>query len=137
MKNELKALFLVLAAVAFPRFDSPAHCEDSSAHMGMDIASPEGAEVRTSDSGTVLSVKPFKRGEGQVTIGSIDGSVQLYVYVRPCVAAGQTVWAGEVIGHADTGAFTVKNIIHYGFRREPGGLFVDPALHLEPGMNRP
>ncbi|WP_243358421.1 M23 family metallopeptidase [Fundidesulfovibrio terrae] len=107
-----------------------AQSEISSYHYGVDIDNQEGADVQATDSGTVLSVTPFKRGEGQITVSNIDGSESMYVYVKPFVEVGQRVHAGQKIGITDTNGFEVKNIIHYGFRPSPGALFVDPMSHL-------
>ena len=114
---------------ALPRLGN---CAAYSAHYGIDIENPVGAHVLASDSGTVVSVTPYKRGENQVTIRTGGGAECIYVYVKPLVAVGQVVMAGDVIGVMDTSAPTVRGMFHYGYRPEAGGMFVDPRKHLPP-----
>lgn len=104
--------------------------EIASYHYGIDIQNPEGADVKASDSGTIISVTPYKRGENQVTISHRDGSESVYVYVKPTVVVGQRVSSGDVIGVTNTSGFSIRNQIHYGFRSAPGTMFIDPESRL-------
>lgn len=125
----VRFMIAIMLIMAIPHM---AHCDDYSAHYGIDIESALGSAVRASDSGTVVSVTPFMRGENQITIRTRTGGECIYVYVKPSVAVGQEVVGGQAIGVTDGSAPTVREIFHYGYRNKPGGLLLDPVAHLPP-----
>jgi murein DD-endopeptidase MepM/ murein hydrolase activator NlpD len=97
-------------------------------HRGIDIAAEPGAEVRAPADGTV-SFAGVVVDRPVVSIRHADGLVSSVEPVVPCVSAGDTVVAGQVVGavageprHEPAGG------LHLGARLH--GEYVDPALLL-------
>ncbi|MHC5903345.1 murein hydrolase activator EnvC family protein [Streptomyces sp. S6] len=99
-------------------------------HRGVDLAAPPGTPVRAVAPGRVAFAGTVA-GRGVVTL-SLDSDPGLrttYEPVRPAVAEGDAVTAGEVIGEvAPDGAHCAVPCLHWGLKR--GGAYLDPLTLL-------
>jgi murein DD-endopeptidase MepM/ murein hydrolase activator NlpD len=119
----------------------PSEDDPNRIHKGIDIPNANGADVRASDSGTVIRTEPFPirvnpktrkeyGGESVVIIQHIDGSTSRYLHTAPTVKVGDYVIAGNVIGKTDKSGKTWNGYhIHYEYRT-PDEKPVDPREHL-------
>jgi murein DD-endopeptidase MepM/ murein hydrolase activator NlpD len=97
-------------------------------HRGIDIAAEPGAAVRAPADGTV-SFAGVVVDRPVVSIRHADGLVSSVEPVVPCVSAGDTVVAGQVVGAlAGAPRHEPAGGLHLGARLH--GEYVDPALLL-------
>jgi murein DD-endopeptidase MepM/ murein hydrolase activator NlpD len=127
---------------------------ETHVHQGVDIAAPEGTEVRAASGGTVVAVDPdgVRTGYGNTVIiehGGMDrGVLTLYAHLSGFgggISVGRRVEGGDVLGYVGTTAapnapvgahlhFEVlaKKVLYKGAvvvnREEPGRL--DPVVWL-------
>ncbi|MFM7212505.1 MAG: murein hydrolase activator EnvC family protein, partial [Actinomycetota bacterium] len=102
-------------------------------HRGVDLAADPGAVVRSAGPGRVVYAGPLARRfvisiEHATPIAGLgSGWRTTYEGVRPAVAVGDIVSAGEVIGSLDTRG-THCRCLHWGLKR--GSSYADPLLLL-------
>ncbi len=107
---------------------------DWRTHDGVDLQAEAGSAVSAAAAGTVLAVAEDDRMGTTVTIQHENGYVTTYASLHPevCVAAGDSVSAGTVIGTVGTTALAELSLgehVHFSVTRD--GETVDPAQLLE------
>ncbi|MCO1654376.1 M23 family metallopeptidase [Pseudonocardia sp. S2-4] len=112
-------------------FRPPAH-PYGPGHRGVDLAGAPGAEVLAARAGTVVFAGPVG-GPGVVSVLHDDGLRTTYQPVRPLVATGAAVAAGQPVGRLDPGHAGCPDpaCLHWGVRRGPGE-YLDPLVLLRP-----
>lgn len=102
---------------------------DEEYHTGLDIAVPEGTEVRATADGVVLYAGDGG-GYGRVVfIQHASGFVTVYGHnSKLLVVAGQTVKAGQVISLSGSTGYSTGPHVHYEVRYD--GKIADPAYFL-------
>ena len=108
-----------------------------AAHLGLDIAAPEGTPIKAPADGVVTLVAPSLFFNGNVVI--LDhglGVTTLYAHLaRFSVIEGQPVRRGDVIGIVGkTGRVTGPHL-HFGLNVRGVGLDPAPVLGPQPGAN--
>jgi murein DD-endopeptidase MepM/ murein hydrolase activator NlpD len=100
-------------------------------HRGVDLAAPPGTAVRAAAAGVVIYAGVLA-GRPVVSIAHAGGLRTTYEPVRPAVAVGQRVAAGEVIGALEAGhpGCPASACLHWGARL--GETYVDPLALLGP-----
>ena len=90
----------VVQGYSMDRLAYNATTRDWRTHAGMDIAAPEGSEVRAAAEGTVLAVFTDDLLGRTVTVEHADGWVTHYANLaeEAAVSAGDRVEAGQVLG---------------------------------------
>lgn len=106
---------------------------DWRTHDGVDLRAEAGSAVSAAAAGTVLAVEEDDRMGTTVTIQHENGYVTTYASLHPevCVAAGDSVSAGTVIGTVGTTALAELGLgehVHFAVTRD--GESVDPAQLL-------
>jgi murein DD-endopeptidase MepM/ murein hydrolase activator NlpD len=98
-------------------------------HRGVDLAAPPGTAVRAAAAGVVIYAGVLA-GRPVVSVAHAGGLRTTYEPVRPLVAAGQRVAAGEVIGVLELGhpGCPAPACLHWGARL--GETYVDPLSLL-------
>lgn len=100
----------------------------SPGHRGVDLAARQGAVVQAASVG-VISFAGSVAGRPLVVIAHPDGIRTEYEPVRPVVAAGQQVDAGEAIGRlVGRHPGCERSCLHWGARR--GEVYLDPLTLL-------
>jgi murein DD-endopeptidase MepM/ murein hydrolase activator NlpD len=100
----------------------------AAGHRGVDLAAGPGAPVGAAAAGTVRFAGSVAR-RGVVVLAHPDGITTEYEPVRPLVAAGQAVGAGQVVGRiAGRHAGCPGSCLHWGARR--GTTYLDPLALL-------
>ncbi|MCR2053745.1 M23 family metallopeptidase [Actinomyces bowdenii] len=115
-------------------FDPPAVAWGRG-HRGVDLAAPEGSQVRSAGDG-VVAFAGVVAGRPVVSVDHADGIRTTYEPVEPVVSAGQAVARGEVIGtllagHRGDGV----SALHWGARTGPK-TYVNPLRLLQPPVIR-
>ncbi len=102
---------------------------DWRTHAGVDLAAAVGDPVAASEAGTVAAVYPDDYLGTTVTIRHDSGYTTVYSNLAedPAVRVGDTVAAGDVIGHVGgTALLEVGQPAHLHFAVTRGGESVDP-----------
>ena len=98
-------------------------------HLGVDLGATDGEPVRAAADGTV-SFAGSVAGRGVVVLRHADGIRTEYEPVRPLVAAGGEVRAGQVVGRvAGRHPGCPGRCLQWGARR--GSTYLDPFLLLQ------
>lgn len=115
-------------------FDPPAR-RWLAGHRGVDLAAADGVVVHAAGPGRVRFAGPVA-GRPVVSIDHPDGLRTTYEPVRPVVAAGDRVAAGDPIGVLEPthAGCPVAACLHWGLRL--GTLYVDPLSLLGLGAVR-
>ncbi|WP_233159849.1 M23 family metallopeptidase [Pseudonocardia sp. MH-G8] len=116
--------------VAAP-FRAPGH-RYGPGHRGADLTGAAGQAVLAARAGTVVFAGPVA-GRAVVSVQHDDGLRTTYEPVRPLVAAGAVVRAGDVLGRLEPGhpGCAPATCLHWGVRR--GRLdYLDPLVLLRP-----
>ena len=102
----------------------------SAAHLGIDIATPAGVDVRAVAAGTVTWAGWKDNGGGYVVVlRHADGMISTYNHNRELtVERGQRVAAGETIARVGSTGWSTGP--HLDLRIEMGGRFVDPLAYF-------
>jgi murein DD-endopeptidase MepM/ murein hydrolase activator NlpD len=109
-------------------FDPPRE-RYGAGHRGVDLAARGGEPVLAGAAGTV-SFAGRVAGRGVISID--HGSVRTtYEPVKPDVAAGQRVSAGQRIGQVAAGGHCGGRCLHWGLRR--GATYLDPMILVGSG----
>ncbi len=99
-------------------------------HAGLDIAAPEGREIRAVQRGTVVFAGRHKGYGNMVELRHPDGVVTRYAHAsRLHVREGDVVDVGEAI--ADVGSTGQSTGPHLHFEVREGGRTIDPEGYLE------
>ncbi|TQM14504.1 murein hydrolase activator EnvC family protein [Pseudonocardia kunmingensis] len=117
-------------AVAVP-FRAPEHVYGPG-HRGVDLTGTADQAVLAARGGTVVFAGPVA-GRGVVSVQHDDGLRTTYEPVRPLVAAGAVVRAGDVLGQLEAGhpACAPAACLHWGLRRGRQE-YLDPLVLLRP-----
>jgi murein DD-endopeptidase MepM/ murein hydrolase activator NlpD len=104
-------------------------------HRGVDLAAGHSLPVTAAGAGTVVFADDLA-GRGVVSIVHDNGLRTTYEPVEPLVAAGETVTAGQTIGHLQPGHASCPGqaCLHLGLKRGP--LYLDPMLLFGKGKVR-
>ncbi|MDG4785588.1 M23 family metallopeptidase [Micromonospora sp. WMMD1102] len=118
------------------RFDPPPQ-PWAAGHRGVDLAAPPGAAVRAAGPGVVFFAGTVA-GRPLVSVAHAGGLRTTYEPVRPGLAAGQPVRAGDPLGVLLSGhpgcPGAGSACLHWGLRR--GDEYLDPLLLLGLGRVR-
>ncbi len=117
-------------------------------HAGVDIAAPEGTEIRAARDGVIVDMSPdgLRDGYGNLLLlEHADGTVSLYAHMKkfgPGLKVGKAIAAGTVVGYVgNTQAPKTKPMkphLHYevlqGYNTWKGRIVVNPSSpsRLEP-----
>ncbi|WP_323188083.1 M23 family metallopeptidase [Streptomyces sp. NBC_00237] len=109
----------------------------AAGHRGVDLAAVPGEGVRAAAAGKVsFAGRVAGRGVLSITLpGSGDPPLRTtYEPVRPLVAEGEEVAAGQVVGVLESGAYHCPAVscLHWGLLR--GADYLDPLSLLPPGL---
>jgi murein DD-endopeptidase MepM/ murein hydrolase activator NlpD len=112
-------------------FRAPPHVYGSG-HRGVDLAGAVGQPVLAARAGSVVFAGQVA-GRGVVSVHHDDGLRTTYEPLRPVVAAGAVVEAGEVVGFLERGhpGCAPASCLHWGVRRGRTE-YVDPLVLLRP-----
>ena len=101
-------------------------------HEGIDIAAPEGAEVRAAAEGTVIYAGSGVRGYGNlILLRHPGGLVTVYAHNRSNrVKEKEAVRGGQVIAEVGRSGNASASHLHFEVRR--GEIPEDPLAHLPP-----
>ncbi|MBK6916428.1 MAG: peptidoglycan DD-metalloendopeptidase family protein [Deltaproteobacteria bacterium] len=103
---------------------------DRRFHGGLDIAAPEGREIRAVQRGVVIRAERHKGYGNMVEIRHPDGVVTRYAHASKLyVREGDAVDVGETI--ADVGSTGQSTGPHLHFEVRDGGRTLDPHAYLE------
>ncbi len=102
-------------------------------HPGIDVAVPEGTEIRAAGAGSVVEVGESEEYGNFVRLSHADGYETLYAHAsRILVAKGRTVDIGTAIAlSGNTGRSTAPHL-HFEVRRE--GATIDPLQLIKQGQ---
>jgi murein DD-endopeptidase MepM/ murein hydrolase activator NlpD len=105
-------------------------------HAGIDLAAPQGAEVRAVAAGRVVFSGERGRAGNLVEVQHGDGSVSSYAHLdRRLVSEGAQVAAGSVLGTVGSTGRTTGPHLHFAL--EQGGAAVDPSGLLKRILGAP
>jgi len=111
-------------------------------HNGIDYGIPNGTPVKSATSGKVAAVSFEDGGYGNyVKIAHKDGAKTFYTYyahlASAAVSAGQSVNAGQVIGHSNNTGSSTGPHLHFGVKIEGENPaykgYVDPMPYFSGG----
>lgn len=105
-------------------FDPPA-TPYGPGHLGVDLAAPRGAPVRSAGAGTVVFAGPVA-GRGVVVVAHADGIRTEYEPLRIAVHDGAGVVTGSLLGHlaGQHAACAPASCVHWGARH--GDTYLNP-----------
>jgi murein DD-endopeptidase MepM/ murein hydrolase activator NlpD len=105
----------------------------SEPHPGIDVAVPEGTEIRAAGAGSIVEVGENEEYGKFLRLAHADGYETVYAHAsRVLVARGQTVAAGSAIAlSGNTGRSTAPHL-HFEVRR--AGAAVDPMQLIKQGQ---
>lgn len=100
---------------------------------GIDIAVPEGTDVRAADDGVVMYAGSDVKGYGNlVLLRHSNGFVTAYAHASALlVSLGETVHRGQVIAKSGSSGNVTEPLVHFEIRK--GTLPIDPTQYLPPG----
>ena len=106
--------------------------QERNPHSGLDIAAPEGTDIRATADGTVIEAGDFFFSGNMVYIDHGQGLISLYAHMsRIDVKPGDVLRRGDILGAVgQTGRVTGA---HLHFAVMANGILVDP-LYLLPGQ---
>jgi len=118
---------------------SPFGVREGRPHTGIDLAAPEGSEVRAACAGVVRYAGDEQRGYGRlVIVEHADGLSTYYAHNRAfAVHAGDVVARGALVAYSGATGHVTAPHVHFEVRRL--GTAVDPlplltARSTDPGM---
>jgi murein DD-endopeptidase MepM/ murein hydrolase activator NlpD len=105
----------------------------SEPHPGIDVAVPEGTEIRAAGAGSIVEVGESEEYGKFLRLSHADGYETVYAHAsRILVARGQSVAAGSAIAlSGNTGRSTAPHL-HFEVRR--AGTAVDPMQLIKQGQ---
>jgi murein DD-endopeptidase MepM/ murein hydrolase activator NlpD len=100
---------------------------------GIDIAVPEGTDVRAADDGVVVYSGSDVKGYGNlVLLRHSNGFVTAYAHSSALlVSLHETVHRGQVIAKSGSSGNVTEPLVHFEIRK--GTLPIDPVQYLPPG----
>ncbi|MFD8883626.1 M23 family metallopeptidase [Streptomyces erythrochromogenes] len=109
----------------------------AAGHRGVDLAAPVGAELRAVAAGRVHHAGPVA-GRGVLSLALPNGLRTTYEPVRPLVAEGEEVTAGQVVAVLTEGSHCPEPCLHWGLLSgeaylNPLTLLARPTPRLLPG----
>ncbi|MEV6680454.1 M23 family metallopeptidase [Streptomyces erythrochromogenes] len=99
----------------------------AAGHRGVDLAAPVGAELRAVAAGRVHHVGPVA-GRGVLSLALPNGLRTTYEPVRPLVAEGEEVAAGQVVAVLTEGSHCPEPCLHWGLLS--GEAYLNPLTLL-------
>lgn len=100
---------------------------DTSIHMGLDLAVPEGTAVKSSGAGMVVFAGERLISGNTVVIEHLPGVYSLYYHLADiAVESGDPVQENEIIGSVGSTGLATGPHLHWEIRI--GGIGVDPQL---------
>src|SRR5579875_819679 len=98
-------------------------------HHGIDLAMPQGTELRSVMNGVVEKVVDYGNnnlGKG-VFVRNDDGTLSIYGHMsKIAVKTGEQLHAGETIGFSGDSGFSTGPHLHYGMK-DAAGQWIDPT----------
>lgn len=125
---------------------------DGSFHGGIDFANSQGTPIYASGSGTVAVMDVYQGNKADQPYGNLiiinqkgnktgDTYKVYYAHLNEFASnlkEGDTVIAGQLIGHMGTTGNSTGNHLHYEMRQTPyspqSKTTINPAVNLSPGM---
>lgn len=103
--------------------------QERNPHSGLDIAAPEGTDIRTTADGTVIEAGDFFFSGNMVYVDHGQGLISLYAHLsRIDVEPGDVLRRGDILGAVgQTGRVTGA---HLHFAVMANGVLVDPLYFL-------
>ncbi len=103
--------------------------QERNPHSGLDIAAPEGTDIRATADGTVIEAGDFFFSGNMVYVDHGQGLISLYAHLsRIDVKPGQVLRRGDILGAVgQTGRVTGA---HLHFAVMANGVLVDPLYFL-------
>ena len=103
--------------------------QERNPHNGLDIAAPEGTDIKTAADGTVIEAGDFFFSGNMVYVDHGQGLISLYAHLsRIDVKPGDTLRRGDILGAVgQTGRVTGA---HLHFAVMANGVLVDPLYFL-------
>lgn len=100
---------------------------DLSLHKGVDISAKKGAAIYALCDGVIAKTRHGAKGKSGASYVSLDNMVEYVVYRHclPSVAFGDSVKAGDVVGHIDASGKWAGYHLHLEFQDRQG-------KHMEP-----
>ncbi|MGW7062852.1 peptidoglycan DD-metalloendopeptidase family protein [Streptomyces sp. NPDC054904] len=130
------------APLAVARWWDPPPTPYVAGHRGVDLSAPVGAELRAVGPGRVHHAGPVA-GRGVLSLTLPGGLRTTYEPVRPLVAEGETVEAGQVVAVLAAGSHCATPCLHWGLLagedlyRNPLTLLPRPTPRLLPTAQGP
>ncbi|MDK9497844.1 M23 family metallopeptidase [Streptomyces katrae] len=129
------------APLSVARWWDPPPTPYAAGHRGVDLAAPAGSEVRAVGPGRVHFAGPVA-GRGVLSLTLPGGLRTTYEPVRPLVAQGEAVEAGQVVAVLTEGSHCPGPCLHWGLLAgedaylNPLSLLPAPTPRLLPGAPR-
>lgn len=130
------------APLSVARWWDPPPTPYAAGHRGVDLSAPAGAEVRAVGPGRVHFAGPVA-GRGVLSLTLPGGLRTTYEPVRPLVAEGEAVAAGQVVAVLTEGSHCPASCLHWGLLagedayRNPLGLLAGATPRLLPSAPDP
>ncbi len=115
------------APLVVARWWDPPPTPYAAGHRGVDLAAPVGAQVRAVGPGRVHFAGPVA-GRGVLSLTLPGGLRTTYEPVRPLVAEGEEVAAGQVVAVLTAGAHCPEPCLHWGLLA--GETYLNPLTLL-------
>ncbi|MER7339951.1 M23 family metallopeptidase [Streptomyces sp. NPDC000075] len=125
------------APLSVARWWDPPPTPYAAGHRGVDLSAPPGTRVRAVGPGRVHFAGPVA-GRGVLSLTLPGGLRTTYEPVRPLVAEGEAVAAGQVVAVLTEGSHCLASCLHWGLLagedayRNPLGLLPGPTPRLLP-----
>lgn len=97
------------------------------AHNGIDLAMPEGTDLRAIVDGVIRTADYGTASSGKtVFIDAADGRTYIYGHLKDySVSDGQSVHVGDILGHSGNTGHSTGPHLHFGIKEH--GEFIDPT----------
>lgn len=127
------------APLSVVRWWEPPPTPYAAGHRGVDLAAPVGAELRAVAAGRVHHAGQVA-GRGVLSLALPNGLRTTYEPVRPLVAEGEEVTAGQVVAVLTEGSHCPEPCLHWGLLSgeaylNPLTLLARPTPRLLPGTD--
>lgn len=103
----------------------------STAHKGVDLAAPYGADILASAAGVVTTSQYSSSAGNYIVIAHGNGISTVYMHASSLlVSVGETVEQGQVIAKVGSTGYSTGNHLHFGVIKN--GTYVDPLGYISP-----